>query len=103
MEGEIGVAIHTAITKELEHEGLVREFIHKIQNLRKEAGLAVTDRITIAYQADPSMAAQLEAMKSYITRETLAVEFSSAEPPPANRVSFDLGGQQVAVAIARRP
>jgi hypothetical protein len=49
------------------------------------------------------MAAHLEAMKSYITRETLAVECSSAEPPAANRVSFEIGGEQIAVAIERRP
>jgi isoleucyl-tRNA synthetase len=66
------VGICTTLTPELENEGFARELVHKIQNMRKEAGFDVTDRIRLAYQASPRLTQAIEAFKDYISRETLA-------------------------------
>ncbi len=70
---EHAIGICTELTPELENEGLVREFVRRVQNLRKSAGFEVTDRIRLHYQASPRLAAAVRAFDDYIRRETLAV------------------------------
>ena len=73
-EGEIGVVLDTHITDELKEEGHVREMISKIQNMRKEKGFEVADKITL-YVADNDML--LDVVKKFedtIKKETLTVE-----------------------------
>ena len=80
---EHAAGICTKLTPELENEGLARELVHKVQNLRKSAGFEVTDRIRLYYQASPRLAAAVRAFEDYIRRETLAVvitDESLAEP-----------------------
>jgi isoleucyl-tRNA synthetase len=80
---EHAVGICTKLTAELENEGLVRELVHKVQNLRKAAGFEVTDRIRVHYQSSPRLAAAVRTFDDYIRRETLAVEVTDeplAEP-----------------------
>jgi len=80
---EHAAGICTKLTAELENEGLARELVHKVQNLRKSAGFEVTDRIRLHYQASPRLAAAVRAFEDYIRRETLAVvvtDESLAEP-----------------------
>ncbi len=72
-DGGLTVALDTELTPELVREGLAREFVNRVQTMRKEAGFAVTDRIRIQY-GSPS-AELLEAVQSaaaYICGETLA-------------------------------
>ncbi|MBN2465845.1 isoleucine--tRNA ligase [candidate division WOR-3 bacterium] len=82
-DAEHAVGICTKLTPELEDEGLVRELVHKVQNLRKAAGFDVTDRIRLHYQSSPRLAAAVRAFTDYIRRETLAVAVTDdplAEP-----------------------
>jgi isoleucyl-tRNA synthetase len=73
-EGNIAVALDTTITPELEKEGIAREFVNRVQNLRKEAGFEVTDRIEIAVQAPEKVANAIQEMADYIKSETLALD-----------------------------
>ncbi len=73
-EGNIAVALDTTITPELEKEGIAREFVNRVQNLRKEAGFEVTDRIEIAVQAPEKVANAIQEMAEYIKSETLALD-----------------------------
>jgi isoleucyl-tRNA synthetase len=68
----ISVAADTKISDELRNEGLAREFVNRVQNMRKEADFDVTDRITIAWQGGSDIGRAVEAMKQYIAGETLA-------------------------------
>ncbi len=72
------VALETALTPELEAEGLAREFVHWVQQARKKEDLDYADRIRVAYEADPAMKAAVEAHLDWIKGETLAVEVSGA-------------------------
>lgn len=73
-EGEIGVVLDTHITDELREEGHVREMISKIQNMRKEKGFEVADKITL-YVADNDMLMNVvKKFENIIKKETLTVE-----------------------------
>ncbi|WP_113654395.1 isoleucine--tRNA ligase [Pedobacter namyangjuensis] len=70
--GSLTVALDVTITNELKQEGLSRELINRIQNLRKELNFEVTDRITISLQEDNLIAPAVLANKAYICAEVLA-------------------------------
>jgi isoleucyl-tRNA synthetase len=73
-EGGITVALDITINEALRQEGLAREFVNRIQNLRKDSGFEVTDRIVIRYQANEEIQAAIEANLEYIKNEVLANE-----------------------------
>ncbi len=83
-ENGITVALDIQISNELLHEGLARELVNRIQNMRKEGGFEVTDRIEIQVEKADFMAQMLNQNFDYICSETLSdslemVEFSSDE------------------------
>ena len=71
-EGGITVALDVTITDELYNEGLARELVNRIQNLRKDSGLEVTDRILIQVKSTPQIAQSVADNLGYICAETLA-------------------------------
>lgn len=70
----ISVAADTKITDDLRNEGLAREFVNRVQNMRKEADFDVTDRISIAWQGGQDIGRAVKAMAAYIAGETLATQ-----------------------------
>lgn len=66
------VALDTELDESLVREGLAREFVSRLQKLRKDSGYDVTDRITVEYSTDDETAMAIESMRSYIGMETLA-------------------------------
>ena len=73
-EGEIGVVLDTHITDELREEGHVREMISKIQNMRKEKGFEVADKITLYVANNEMLEAVIKKFENTIKKETLTVE-----------------------------
>ena len=71
IDGNVFVVLDTEITKDLKDEGYAREFISKIQNLRKDSGFLVTDRIDIIYSCDDELSKSLEKFQDEIKSETL--------------------------------
>jgi isoleucyl-tRNA synthetase len=74
--GEITVALNTTITPELCEECLAREFVNRIQTMRKNAGLNVTDRIAIRCAAPAPLASAVDRFRDYVCGETLAVSLA---------------------------
>jgi len=72
-EGQLTVALDVTITEDLAKEGIAREFVNRIQNLRKESGLEVTDKIVIRIAKGETDTA-VEAYKDYIAAQTLGKE-----------------------------
>ena len=70
--GKPDCCLDVTITDELKEEGLSRELINRIQNLRKELDFEVTDRITVNLQNDNLIAAAVAGNKAYICAEILA-------------------------------
>jgi isoleucyl-tRNA synthetase len=75
-ESNLTVAIDTTLDEELIFEGLSREFVSKIQKIRKDSGFEVTDRITIAYNSSDEIRKAVETKMDYILGETLAETIS---------------------------
>jgi isoleucyl-tRNA synthetase len=73
-EGQIGVVLDTHITEELKEEGHVREIISKIQNMRKESGFEVADKIILYVAGNEMLEAVVERFEAHIMRETLTIE-----------------------------
>jgi isoleucyl-tRNA synthetase len=74
VESEEGVttAIDTELSNELIEEGLAREFVNRVQNMRKDAGFDVIDKITIGFNGSPQITQAVLSHSSYISNETLA-------------------------------
>jgi isoleucyl-tRNA synthetase len=78
-EGKLTVALDVTLTTELIQEGIAREFINRIQNLRKESGFDVTDKISIEIQKHDAIFEAVTIHKEYIANQTLAQKISWAE------------------------
>ena len=70
-EGALTVALDVTINEELRKEGIARELVNRIQNLRKDSGFEVTDRIDVQLQNDKQVAAAVASNEEYIKSETL--------------------------------
>ncbi len=71
-EGNLTVALEVELNDELRNEGMARELINRIQNLRKETGLEITDRINVVVTPDKSVEASLAGYADYIKTQVLA-------------------------------
>ena len=83
------VALDATITDELRAEGIARELVNRIQNLRKDTGLEVTDRIRILLQKQDALEKAVRANEAYIKAETLANEILFADTLQGEEVAFD--------------
>lgn len=73
-EGALTVALDVTISDDLRSEGIARELINRIQNLRKDSGFEVTDRIDVKLQKDEHIVNAIDSNMGYIKTETLADE-----------------------------
>ncbi len=80
-EGAYLAALTTDLTPELVDEGLAREFVRRVQDLRKQADFDISDRIHLYYQASEGLSKALETFRDYIMGEVLALEMNSAPAP----------------------
>jgi isoleucyl-tRNA synthetase len=71
-DGAVTVALDIILSPELEQEGLAREFVNRLQNIRKDIGLQLTDRIEVAWNGNETYKTSLDIFKSYICTEILA-------------------------------
>ena len=79
VEGNLFVVLNTNLTEDLINEGIAREFISKIQNLRKTRDYNIVDRINIYYEKNKEFEKCLETNKEFIMRETLALSVEEKE------------------------
>jgi isoleucyl-tRNA synthetase len=101
-EGGTWVVLDTTITDDLALEGLARELIHQVQQMRKEAGFEIADRITLYYEGDDRLPGVLRSHGDAILREVLAVAASAGVPADApHKKTVRLDGQMVTLGIAR--
>jgi len=103
-EGAFAVALDTEVTPELYAEGVAREVVRAIQDLRKNAGLAVEDRIELwAFSEDPDVAAALQTHHDYIAAETLAPTVHVGDSVHEGLASdeIDLEGRKAGIALRK--
>lgn len=78
-EEGVTVAIDTELNQNLIEEGLAREFVNRVQNMRKDAGFDVTDKIKITFSGSPDLVKAINNFSDYITNETLAEKIISQQ------------------------
>jgi isoleucyl-tRNA synthetase len=105
-EGSYLCALSTQLTTELVREGLVRELIRRVQDLRKQSGFEIVDRIDLYIEASSGLREAVEDNRDYLMGETLTVHLYFTTPPePAQvkgqtaQVQFE--GQEAAIGIVK--
>jgi isoleucyl-tRNA synthetase len=102
-EGAYVAALVTDLTPELVQEGLAREFVRRVQDLRKSADLDVADRIELFVEASAGLRSAVEAYKDYITTETLTSHLVFASPPEGASIAEDgFEGEKVTVGLVKQ-
>jgi isoleucyl-tRNA synthetase len=97
-----GLTLDTEISPELKLEGLARDLVRKIQELRKQSGFAVEDRIRLFYDGDGILAEALERWRDYIATETLALAVArGAAPDGASTETLQIEGHELKVSVVR--
>jgi len=88
--GSLTVALDVTISEELKQEGISRELVNRIQNLRKELNFEVTDKIKVSLQNDNLVATAVAKNKTYICAEILAEELELTDTvTDANKITID--------------
>jgi len=95
------VGLDTRLTPELESEGLARELVHRIQNLRKAAGFEISDRITVRWRGWDRLRDVFAAHGDYVRAETLANDIAEGTPPGAYTEEQKIDGHDVTLAVKR--
>ena len=96
------VAIDTTLTAQLRDEGMAREVVHRIQNLRRSAGFELTDRIDAYYQENDDLRRVMADYGPYIQQETLSNHVIEGPPPegsPSEKLKLE--GAEVLLAVRR--
>ena len=75
-EGGLTVALDSTITEELRQEGIARELVNRVQNLRKDSGLEVTDRIQLTLESTAEIQSAIAQNQEYVCNEVLATEIT---------------------------
>ena len=100
-DNEITVALDTELTNGLIDEGFAREFVNRVQNMRKDAGFEVTDRIKIYYSASQRLIDAINNEKDYILTETLATSIDIRNLASDYCTNWDINGEKVEIGIER--
>ena len=97
MENNVFTILDTTVTPELVEEGLARELVSKVQQLRKQHDFEMMDNITIYVDADEEVTAAIASFAEYIQKETLAVAIEEK----AELDTYDLNGHKTGIAVER--
>ncbi|MFA6950623.1 MAG: isoleucine--tRNA ligase [Lentimicrobiaceae bacterium] len=102
-EGNLTIALDITISEELRREGIAREMVNRIQNIRKDNNFEVTDKIIIEIEKNDALVDVIDSNNAYICSETLALSLNVTDKiEPTNRVVVDLADDfQAAISVRR--
>lgn len=100
-EGRLTVALDITVTDELKKEGLARELINRIQNLRKSSGFEITDKVNITLASSAEMDGAVEAYQEYIKSQVLANNLVITAEPISDATSLDFEDFTLAVKVEK--
>ena len=98
-EGNLTVALEVELNNELKQEGLIREIINRVQNLRKESGLEITDHITLTMSPNTEVKEALEIFGNYLKEQVLADKIVTSEN---DGMEIDIDGLKLNIIIAKQ-
>ncbi|MCG8605407.1 DUF5915 domain-containing protein, partial [bacterium] len=97
----LSVAMDTRVTETLHLEGLAREFVNRVQNMRKSAGFDVIDRIKINYETSDQLDKAIDAQSTYIKNETLAEQLVSNSGDASYSENWEIDGIKTKIGIEK--
>ncbi|MEA1996449.1 MAG: isoleucine--tRNA ligase [Gemmatimonadota bacterium] len=101
-DGGYGVVLSTELDSRLIAEGLARELVNKIQNMRKSAGFDVIDRIEVGIRSTDKVTEAVESFADYITRETLSLKILNSIPDAhCFEQEWDINGEPAVIAVRK--
>jgi isoleucyl-tRNA synthetase len=100
-DGSLTVGLDTHLTSELIDEGFAREFINRVQNLRKEAGFEVVERIKIAFDGSDTLKKAVMNQKPYILNETLSTDILTAFAPGEFSKEVEINDEKIKIGVQR--
>lgn len=98
--GSITIALDVTITEELKREGVARELVNRVQNIRKSSGFEITDKINIEIENKKEIVEAVNDFKDYIASQVLAVNINVVDTV-ANGTELDFDDFKVNVAVAK--
>jgi len=101
-KGSLTVALDITITEELKKEGNAREFVNRVQNIRKENGFELTDRIFVQIQETPALKESIELNKNYICAEILADGLDWIPELTGNAIEIDVNDVLLKVSVTKK-
>jgi len=101
-EGGYLAALKTELTPELEREGFAREFVRRVQDLRKSSNLDISDRVVVRYTASPKLAQAITTFADYIMGETLCVDLASGELPQGAVAEDSFDGETLKLTLEKK-
>jgi isoleucyl-tRNA synthetase len=103
-EGDLLVGVDAVLTDELVQEGLARELVRRIQNLRKDADFQIEDKIITHYEGDADLTRVLQEFSEYVRQETLSLELKEGRGPEASYAGeFEIDGKSITFHILTAP
>jgi isoleucyl-tRNA synthetase len=99
-EEGVTVAVDTELNDSLIEEGLAREFVNRVQNMRKDAGLEVTDRINISFTGSEKLVNSVNSFREYIANEILADKFTD-NIPGGYKEDWEIGDYKCRISIKK--
>ena len=100
-EEGVTVAIDTELNEDLIAEGYAREFVNRVQNLRKDAGFDVVDRIVVSFTGEQKMIDYVSKFSEYISREVLADSLKHESLVDGFKQEFKIGDYDCTIAVAK--
>ena len=88
-EGRLTVALDITVTEELKKEGLARELVNRVQNIRKSSGFDITDKVIIKIASATEMDGAIQSFREYISNQVLAKSIEITSEPIANATTLD--------------
>ena len=99
-EGSVTVALDVTVSDELKAEGIARDIVNRIQNIRKSRGFDITDRITLVFEPDAETDNAVKTFADYIARQVLSDAVTVAPVSALSGVeTLDLDGTEIKVAV----
>ena len=100
-EGALTIALDVTVTDELREEGIARELVNRVQNIRKSSGFEITDKIDLLIERNPEVDSSVARFSDYIASQVLARSIASVDSLPADAVELDFEEFTVRVSVSK--
>ena len=102
-ENNYVVSLNTTLDENLINEGIAREFIHNVQNIRKDSGFNIEDRISIEFEGDEELSRAILQFEKYISSETLALNLQKSNLNKKSDFESTILGKSISLNVSKVP